>query len=300
MQHKRKRVNIKKAEARKFYLYISPWIIGFVVFMLYPMFYSFALSFTNSDISGHGDFVGLGNYVRAFSQDTLFFKSLFNTFFYSFISVPLCLVFAFFIALILNQKIKGIGFFRTCFFIPYITSGLAVTILWGWMFNPQFGLINYALAIFGIEGPGWLTDAAWSKPALIIMSMWSVGNSIIIFLAGLQDIPRDTIESAKMDGAGFFRILFKIQIPLVTSTIFFNLLMGIIFSLQMFMPAYVLTSGGPNDSTYMYMLHLYNSTFRYYEMGYGSTLAWIIFVIILTITLVINKTSKRWVYYNND
>lgn len=289
-----------KKEARRFYIYISLWLIGFLIFMLYPMVYSFILSFKDADITGQGHFIGFDNYIRAFTTDHLFFKSLFNTLFYTFISVPLSLIFALFVALILNQKLKGIGFFRTCFFIPYITSGLAVTLLWGWIFNPQFGLLNYALSLIHIQGPGWLTSATWSKPALILMSLWSVGNSVIIFLAALQDIPTELMECAKIDGANTIKVLFKIQIPLVTSTIFFNMLMGMIFSLQMFMPAYVLTAGGPSDSTYMYMLHLYNTTFRYYEMGYGSTLAWILFVIILAVTFIINKTSKHWVYYTNE
>lgn len=180
-----------------------------------------------------------------------------------------------------------------------MTSGIAVTMLWGWIFNPQFGLLNYVLSIAGITGPNWLSDEKWAMPAIIIMSMWTIGNSVIILLAGLQDIPEQLYESAQIDGADFFVTVTRITVPLVTPTLFFNLIMGLIGAFQVFMQAYVLTQGGPNNATYTYMLHLYNSAFKYTEMGYASTLAWILFIIILSLTLIINRTSKYWVHYEN-
>lgn len=171
--------------------------------------------------------------------------------------------------------------------------------LWGWIFNSQFGLLNYALSLFGIEGPNWLSDEKWAMPAIIIMMLWPIGNSIIITLAGLQDIPKQLYESAEIDGANSFQKIIYITIPLLTPTIFFNLVMGVINGFQIFTQPYVLTEGGPNHATYTIMMHIYNHAFKYGEMGYASTLAWILFSIIMIFTLIINRTSKRWVYYDN-
>ncbi|WP_026487287.1 carbohydrate ABC transporter permease [Caldanaerobius polysaccharolyticus] len=296
---RRKKSNLERMETTQFYVYISPWLLGFLIFTLYPIVYSLVLVFTDTDITGHGKFIGFNNIIKAFSKDPLFYKALENTIYYAFVFVPLSLIFAFLIALLLNQKLKGIGIFRTCFYIPYITSGIAVTMLWGWLFNHDVGLINYILSIFGIKGPNWLSDEKWAMPAIIIMSLWSIGNSIIITLAGLQDIPTQLYESAEIDGANRFVIVTKITLPLITPTLFFNLIIGVIGAFQIFMQPYVLTQGGPNYATYTYVLHLYNYAFRYYEVGYASTLAWVLFIIVMILTLIINYTSKRWVYYEN-
>ncbi|WP_342042478.1 carbohydrate ABC transporter permease [Bacillus sp. OTU2372] len=297
---KKKNTSSEKREARLFYLYTSPFILGFLIFTLYPAVYSIILIFTNADMTGTGEFVGLSNIKKAFTQDPLFYKSLLNTLYYVIVSVPLSLILSFLVALLLNhKKIKGMGIFRTTFYIPYITAGVAVTLLWGWIFNAQFGLINYVLSFFGITGPNWLSDGKWAMPAIIIMGLWTIGNSIIITLAGLQDIPEQLYESASIDGANRLIMITHITLPLSTPTLFFNLVMGIIGGFQVFMQPFVLTEGGPNYATYTYMMHIYNSAFKYGEMGYASTLAWILFIVILIITLIVNRTSKYWVYYEN-
>lgn len=295
----KRRGSIERRESRLFFLYISPWLLGFAIFTLYPMVYSLILVFTDTDLTGSGKFIGFDNIVRSFTEDDLFYKALVNTLYYVFVTVPVSLLLSFLIALLLNQKLKGIGFFRTSFYIPYITSGVAVVLLWGWIFNAQFGLINYFLSWFGINGPNWLSDTRWAMPAIIIMGVWSIGNSIIITLAGLQDIPEQLYESAEIDGANAFVKMTRITLPLVTPTLYFNLVMGIIGGFQIFMQPHILTGGGPNYATHTYMMHIYDYGFRYGEMGYASTLAWILFIIIMTITQIVNRTSKYWVHYDN-
>lgn len=295
----KRRGSIERRESRLFFLYISPWLLGFAIFTLYPMVYSLILVFTDTDLTGSGKFIGFDNIVRSFTKDDLFYKALVNTLYYVFVTVPVSLLLSFLIALLLNQKLKGIGFFRTSFYIPYITSGVAVVLLWGWIFNAQFGLINYFLSWFGINGPNWLSDTRWAMPAIIIMGVWSIGNSIIITLAGLQDIPEQLYESAEIDGANAFVRMTRITLPLVTPTLYFNLVMGIIGGFQIFMQPHILTGGGPNYATHTYMMHIYDYGFRYGEMGYASTLAWILFIIIMTITQIVNRTSKYWVHYDN-
>ena len=241
---KKKNTSSEKREARLFYLYTSPFILGFLIFTLYPVVYSIILIFTNADMTGTGEFVGLANIKKAFTQDPLFYKSLLNTLYFVIVSVPLSLILSFLVALLLNhKKIKGMGIFRTTFYIPYITAGVAVTLLWGWIFNAQFGLINYVLSFFGITGPNWLSDGKWAMPAIIIMGLWTIGNSIIITLAGLQDIPEQLYESASIDGANRLIMITHITLPLSTPTLFFNLVMGIIGGFQVFMQPFLLTEG---------------------------------------------------------
>ena len=284
----------------EFYVYILPWLIGFIVFMLGPLVYSLILTFTDAQMYGEWNFIGLDNYKEMFTADPLFWKSLSNTAYYAFVSVPLGLVVAFFLATLLNMKLRGIAFFRTVFYLPSVTAGVAVILLWGWILNPSFGLLNYVLSLFGIQGPGWLSDPRWAMPAIILMSLWNVGPSMIIFLAGLQDIPETLYESASIDGAGWWVRTMRITLPLITPTLFFNLIMGLIGAFQVFTQAYVLTSGGPMDATYVYLLHLYNNAFRYGRMAYGSALAWVLFAIILALSLIVMGTSRRWVYYAGE
>lgn len=292
--------SLEKRESRQFFMYISPWIIGFLIFTLYPVVYSIILVFTNADMTGSGEFVGLENFKKAFSQDPLFYKSMLNTLYFVAVSVPLSLILSIIIAILLNQKnIKGMAIFRTAFYVPFITAGVAVTLLWGWIFNAQYGLINYALSFFGIEGINWLSDEKWAMPAIIIMTSWSIGNTIIITLAGLQDIPQQLYESAEMDGANRLVKFTSITLPMLTPTLFFNLVIGVINGFQIFTQPYVLTEGGPNYATYTIMMHIYNHAFKYGEMGYASTMAWILFTIIMILTLIVNRTSKHWVYYDN-
>lgn len=299
MKKKKKASAIAKREARNFYIYTAPWIIGFVVLMLYPMVYSLYLSFTNMNLAGKGKFVGLENYIYAFQKDPLFFKAFGNTLKYVVIYVPSSIILAFFIALLLSKKLKFLGFFRTAFYIPYITSGVAVTILWGWIFNRDFGIINYVLSLVGITGPNWLGDKNVAMISIVILSLWTIGNNIIIMLAGIQDIPASYYESAQIDGAGAIRQVVYITLPLCTPTIYFNLIVTTIGAFQIFQQPFILTNGGPLNSTYTISMHLYNNGFLYGKMGYASMLAWGLFVVIMVITLIVQKSSKHWVFYDN-
>ena len=289
-----------RRESIEFHIYILPWLIGFIVFMFGPLIYSLILTFTDAQMYGEWSFIGLDNYKEMFTTDPLFWKSLSNTAYYAFVSVPLGLIVAFFLATLLNMKLRGIAFFRTIFYLPSVTAGVAVILLWGWILNPSFGLLNYVLSLVGIQGPGWLSDPRWAMPAIILMSLWNVGPSMIIFLAGLQDIPEALYESASIDGAGWWVRTMRITLPLVTPTLFFNLIMGLIGAFQVFTQAYVLTSGGPMEATYVYLLHLYNNAFRYGRMAYGSALAWVLFIVILVLSLIVMGTSRRWVYYAGE
>jgi multiple sugar transport system permease protein len=289
------------------YSFISPWLIGFIIFSLTPMIASLFISFTRWTMLSPPQWVGLENYENIFLEDPLFFKGLYNTFYFVLISVPLNISFALFLALLLNRKIKGISFFRTVFFLPSITNIVAVSVLWIWIFNPEFGLINTFLKNLGIIGPYWFQDENWSKPALILMSLWNVGGGMIIFLAALQGVPDQLYEAADIEGAGFWVKLKKITIPMISPAIFFNLIISVIGSLQVFTQAFVMTGkpqpgaeGGPNYSTLFYVLYLYKKAFQEYKMGYASALAWILFVIILILTIVQFKISKNRIYYETE
>jgi ABC-type sugar transport system permease subunit len=295
-----KKINSKeKRVARKFYLYIAPWLIGFIILTAYPIIYSFFLMFTNTNLSGGGEYVGLSNWVYAFEKDTLFLKSFFNTLKYVLYFVPSSIVLSYFIALLLSKNVKGLGFFRTAFYIPYITSGVAVTILWGWIFNYDFGILNYVLSKLHIQGPNWLGDVNVAMISIVILSLWTIGNNIIIMLAGIQDIPRSYYESAQIDGANSLKQLSAITIPLSTPTIYFNLIVTVIAAFQIFQQPFILTGGGPLNSTYTLSMHLYNNGFLYGKMGYASMMGWGLFIVIMSITLIIQKSSKHWVFYNN-
>lgn len=289
----------KSKEARMFYLFISPWLIGFLIFTLVPMVTSAVLSFMNWDYISSPQFIGFQNYVKLF-HDKLFYKSLKVTAIYSIFAVPLQLVAAFFLAMLLNAKIKGMSVFRTIFYLPSLVSGAAAAVLWLWMFNPEFGVINTILGYFGIKGPGWVFDKHWALPALIIMSLWGVGGSMLIYLTGLQGIPTELYEAAEIDGATARVKLFRITIPMMTPVIFYNLIMGIIGSFQSFTQSYVMTNGGPQYSTYFYVYYLYENAFRNFNIGYASAQAWILFFIILILTALIFRSSAGWVYYESE
>lgn len=297
MRGKPLRLNMRTKEAINGYLFFSPWLIGLIFFMAGPILYSLYLSFTSYNMLNAPKWVGTLNYRILFTEDPLFWQSLYNTLYYVFFSVPLATAAGVLMAVLLNQKVKGIAVWRTIFYLPSVVSIIVVSLLWQWIFDPTFGLINTALAQIGIEGPGWLQDRVWSKPALIIMSLWGVGGGMIIYLAGLQGISRELYEAATVDGAGRIRQFFKITIPMLTPTIFFNLIMGILGSLQVFVQAFIMTAGGPVNSTMFYALYLYNKAFRDLQMGYASAMAWVLLVISLIFTLIILRTSKSWVYY---
>ena len=290
---------MKRREARNFYLYTAPWLIGFFVLTLYPIVYSFYLMFTDMNLTGVGKFIGLENLKYAFTDDPLFIKAFINTLKYVVMFVPSSIILAFFVALLLSKKVKGLGFFRTAFYIPYITSGVAVTILWGWIYQKDYGIINYVLSLFGIKGVNWLGDKNIAMISIVILSLWTIGNNIIIMLAGIQDIPQSYYESAQIDGAGAIRQIFSISLRLCTPTIYFNLIVTIIAAFQVFQQPLILTNGGPLNSTYTAAIHMYNNGFLYGKMGYASMMAWSLFVVIMVITLVVISTSKYWVFYDD-
>jgi multiple sugar transport system permease protein len=279
------------------YLFILPWILGFFIFTIGPMIASLYFSFTDYNLLEPSKWVGLANYQELFGKDKLFPISLGVTFRYAAASVPLQLALAMLLALLLNQRVPGIRFYRTAFYLPSLLGGVALTLIWMWIFSPQFGLLNSLLRQVGIEGPLWFQSSRWALPGLIIMSMWGVGGTMIIFLAGLQNIPGHLYEAAEIDGAGAWSKFRNVTLPLLSPTIFFNLVMGVIGSLQTFAQAFIATAGGPSNATLFYNLYLYMNAFQYFEMGYASALAWILFVVILALTLLVIRSSPMWVYY---
>lgn len=286
-----------KKEERYFYLFISPWLIGFFLFTAGPMIASLYFSFSQYNMVKPPQWIGLKNYINLIS-DPLFWQSLKVTSIYSFFSVPLGITFSLIIALLLNQKVRGLAWFRTIFYTPSVISGVAVSLLWMWIFNPEFGILNYLLwKIFRIKGPAWLFDEFWVLPALIIMSLWGIGGGIVIYLASLQGIPTELYEAAEIDGASSWNKFWRVTLPLITPVIFFNLITGIIGSFQVFTQGYVMTGGGPHYASLFYVLYLYQEAFLSFNMGYASALAWILFLIILFFTLIIFKSSSLWVYY---
>lgn len=290
---------LERRSALNFYVYTLPWFVGFLVLTLYPILSSFWLMFTNTSLTGGADFVGLENWDYAFNVDPLFMKAFKNTTLYVAMFVPSSLILAFFIALLLNQKIKLLGFFRTVFYLPYITSGVAVIILWGWIFNHDYGLLNYVLSFLGIKGPNWLGDRNIAMMSITLMSLWSIGNTIIIMLAGIQDVPIAYYESAYIDGASKLKTVFTITLPLITPTIYFNLVVSIIGAFQIFQQPYILTGGGPLNSTYTVSMGIFDNAFRYGRMGYASMLAWGLFIVVMILTLIIQRSSKYWVTYDS-
>lgn len=286
-----------KIEERFFYLFISPWLIGFLLFSIGPIIASLFFSFSTYDVITPPRWTGLANY-QGLLKDDLFWQALKVTTYYSVGSVVLGIAASLAIALLLNRNIRGVALFRTIFYLPSVISGVAVSLLWMWIFNPDFGILNYLLwKLFRIHGPAWIMSETWVIPSLIIMSLWSVGGSIVIYLARLQGIPTELYEAAEIDGAGPVSKLTRITIPLMTPVIFFNLIMGIIGSFQVFTQAYVMTGGGPHYASLFYVLYLYRNAFKYFRMGYASALAWVLFLLLLALTLLVFKTSSRWVYY---
>ncbi|BFH61331.1 carbohydrate ABC transporter permease [Paenibacillus azoreducens] len=284
------------------YLFILPWFLGLLIFTLGPMLFSLVLSFSKWDIiTGIGsiEFVGLDNF-KAIFHDELFYQSLKVTFIFALVSVPLYQIVSILIALLLNMRTRGMKFFRLIYFMPSIIPAVAVSMMWIMIFNPEYGILNRALAWFGIEGPAWLQDPNYALGALIVMGIWGVGNTIIIYLSGLQGVPEELYEAAQLDGAGAFRRFMSVTVPMISPTIFFNLIMGIIGGFQYFTQAFVMTNGGPLNSTLFYNLYLYNKAFVSFEMGYASALSWILFAIILIFTLIVIRSSSMWVYYNGD
>jgi len=279
------------------WLFISPWLLGLLLFGIIPFFASLYLSFTKYELLGAPEWIGLHNYQRLFFQDPRFWISLKVTLYYSVLAVPSGLVIAFVLALFLNADIVARAFFRTMFYLPSVTAGVATAFLWAYLLNPTNGLVNTLLSFVGIKGPGWIYSRQWAVPALVLMSWWGVGGTVVIYLAGLQAVPQHLYEAAEIDGASSWGRLLHVTIPMMSPTIFFTMVMGVIGSFQMFTTAYVVTNGGPADATLFYILYLFRHAFQNFNMGYASALAWVLFVIVLGITLGQLKLSGRWVYY---
>lgn len=291
---------LARREAITFYLCISPWIAGFLLFTLGPVTASFGLSFTRWDLLSPPVFTGLRNYTHML-EDKLFWQSLSVTLRYTLMYVPTELVGGLLLALLMNQAgVRGIRAVRTIYYLPTVISGVAFVVVWMWIFNPQAGLINATLARVGIEGPRWLADPSTALTALWMMSLWGLGRTAIIYLAGLKGIPPELYEAAAMDGAGSWPSFVHVTLPLLTPTIFFNLVLSIIATFQTFTSAFVATNGGPLDSTLFFVLYLYRKAFQEFQMGYAAALAWVLFVVILGLTLLVVRSGQWWVYYEGE
>ncbi len=281
------------------YLFILPWVVGFIVFGIYPMIMSLYYSLCQYDVLRIPQFIGFENYRRLLVEDNYFWLSITNTLFYTVIRVPFCILGSLLLAVLVNNKLRGMKLFRTVFFIPSIVTGVVLSVVWLWMFNPQYGLLNTFLGYMGISGPLWLLDPAWSKPSMILMSVWSIGGGrMLVFLAALQGIPVHLYESVEIDGGGWWAKFRNVTVPMLSPVIFLWTVLEIIFSLQVFIEAYIMTQGGPLNSTMFYNLYLYNKAFNDFDMGYASALAWILLVITLIITVIQFQMSKRWVHYD--
>lgn len=291
---------MRRREALEGLLYLSPWIIGFLVFVAGPLLASFYLSFTKYNVLRPAQFVGLQNYIYAFAKDELLLPSLVRSLYFAVLLVPLGMAGSLILALLLNQKVMFTTVWRTMYFLPTLTPLVAAALLWRWMLNPDVGLVNFLLAQIGIKGPGWLSSIEWAVPALVLMGLWaSVGGSrMIILLAGLQDVPKELLESAEIDGAGAWDKFWKVTFPLITPTVFFNLVLGIIFALRTFETAFITTNGGPARATWFISLHIYQNAFVSFDMGYASALSWIFLIILFLLTFIQFKLSGQWVFYS--
>ena len=278
------------------WLFASPWIIGFLLWTVGPMIASLWIALTEWDLITSPRWVGLAN-VTAMFDDELVAQALKVTTIYAVVSVPIHIVVGLLLAVLLNTEIRGLRFYRTAFYMPSILSGVAVALLWRWLFSTEFGLFNAFLSYFGVVGPSWLGDQAWALPSLILMSVWGVGAGVIIYLAGLQGIPTDLYEAAQVDGASTWNRFWAVTLPMMTPILFFQLVTGIISALQVFTQAFIMTKGGPNNATLFLLLYLYRNAFEYFRMGYAALLSWVIFVIVMIFTVIQFRLANNWVYY---
>ncbi len=292
------------------YAFLLPWVLSILIFTAYPTLASFFFSFHKYNVIQPPRFVGLNNYVTMFTRDPRLVKSVYNSLYYSLLSVPLGMISSLGLAVLLNARVRGIGIYRTIYYLPSLVPPVAGTLLWMLIMDPRQGLLNTLLRALGLPAPGWFADANWSKPALLVMSMWGIGSSTLIFLASLKEVPHEMIEAATIDGAAAWRRFWAITVPMISPVVLFNLVMSILGSFQVFTAAFVAgsgggglsgglsgTAGGPLESMLMYMVYLYGQAFRYFEMGYASAMAVALFIVIMLVTLAIFRSSGRWVYY---
>jgi multiple sugar transport system permease protein len=281
---------------------ISPWILGFIVFTLGPMIASIYFSLTDYNVISPPRFVGLLNWVRMLGSDPKFWWSFRVTLTYAIAAIPLGLVLGLALALLLNAKVPGLRVWRTLFYMPTVLSTVAVAVLWTFIFNPQFGVLNWLLRTTGIwhRPPGWLGSTTWALPAMIIMSLWGVGGGMIIYLAGLQGIPTALYEAATIDGAGVVQRFWSITLPMISPVIFYNMITGIIGTFQYFTNAFIMTNGGPADATLFYNLYLYRQTFTYGSLGFGAAMAWFLLFVVLVLSVLVFRSSSMWVFYEGE
>ena len=281
-------------------LLISPWLVGFLAFTAGPMVVSFLLSLAKWDILSPPTFIGLANF-RQILHDPLFSKAVYNTLVYTVVNVPLSLTGSLSLALILNRRVPGVSVFRTLFYLPELTPVVAASLIWAWILNTHFGIVNYFLSKLSLPPVPWLESTKWALASLILINLWTVGGSrMLIFLAGLQGVPEELYEAAALDGASAWIRLLHVTLPMISPVIFFNFLLGIIGSFQVFTPAYVITNGGPADSTLVYVLYVYRNAFQYFRMGYASAMAWVMLLVLLGFAWMQLRLMQRWVYYEGE
>jgi multiple sugar transport system permease protein len=278
--------------------FVSPWLIGFTVFQLYPILASLYYSLCDFSVLESAQFIGAANYVEL-AGDEVFQKALVNTLFYAAVSLPLGILLALAIAMLLNTGVGGMTVYRTIFFLPSLIPTVAMAILWLWIFNGEHGILNYVLALIGVDGPGWLSSPQWSKPALVLLSLWGVGHAMVIYLAGLQDVPQHLYEAADLDGASWWHKIRHVTLPMLSPVILFNLIIAIIGTFQFFAVPFIMAPGGqPARSAYFLAVNLYDSAFAYLRMGYASAMAWVLFLVVLVLSLVALRVSERHVHYS--
>lgn len=281
------------------YLFASPWIVGFLLFGLYPVLMSLWYSLCQYDVLRIPQFIGLRNYRELLFGDPYFYSAVWNTLFYTLVRTPLVILGSLLLAMIVSKAVRGVRIFRTIYFIPSIISGVILSVLWMWLLNPEYGLINSTLQFFGLQGPLWLIDPRWSKPAIILMSVWSLGGGrMLVFLAAIQNVPQHYYEAVEMDGGGWWARFRHVTLPFISPVLFLWFILEVIGALQVFVEAYVMTKGGPLNSTLFYNLYLYNKAFDDFDMGYASALAWLLFLLAGIITFVQFRISRKWVYYS--
>lgn len=279
---------------------IMPLTLGLTIWVVFPMGLSFATSLTTWDMLGKPEFVGMKNYISLLSGDQLFLQSVKVTLYYTLLSVPLQLIAAFGVSMILNSNVRGIGVFRTLFYLPSLLPGVVVAVIWLWLYNNQYGLLNAMLNAVGIDKINWITSPNMVVPSLVIMSVWSIGNVVVIFLAGLQGIPKTLLEAVEIDGGNAWHSFRNVILPLMSPIILYNLIIGIIKSLQLFTEPYIMTGGGPINSSLTFVLLIYNNAFKYGKMGVANAMAWVLFVLTLLLSFVIMKTSSKWTFSEGD
>jgi multiple sugar transport system permease protein len=302
--------SLRRGEIMWAYIFLAPWIIGLLVFIAGPILFSLALSFFSYTLGGsEATFIGLDNWRKAFTQDEQFWPSILRTFAYTAVVVPLSVFGALMTAILLNQKLRATTFYRTVFFMPHLTPIVAATFIWLWLLNPQYGLLNEIIWQIGVhltgtgfKGPGWFGDPNWALPALMLVALWAAigGNMMVIFLAGLQGIPQELYEVASIDGANARAKFWHVTIPMISPTLFFNSVLASIAAFQTFEVAFIGTKGGPAYATWLYSIQIYHTTFDLFDMGYGSTLAWILFIALSTFTFLQFRSARSWVYYSGE